>query len=559
MSKKILTLLAMVLVLGLIVGCAAPAASPAPAAAEAKATEEPAHEEAPAAEAESAGSEKILIGGFDVGPGGDPQGVLYNNGAGNTWFIKMYTPLINMTSDFKEHTSDGALAVSWEANEDATVWTFHLREGVSWHDGEPFTAQDLKFTAELTSAPDAVVTRFAFITPANVVGWTEFNEGTANGIVGVLAVDDTTLEIQLVAPNPRFYDEVRGFYALPEHAVDFAPSEFQSTDWWWTRAVGTGPFKLSAYEKDQFMELAPNEAYWDGAPKLDKLINRYFADETAAVLALQSGDIDFSYVSADVAARFEGNDDFAIYSGPSFVVNLFNFNYNHEVWNDIRVRQAFMYGIDRALIISDVFNGTAQATPCNDPYPAFWPEDANYYEYNPDKARELLAEAAADGVSLEGLSFEIPTYYTSQLAKDILTVIQANMADVGVEVVPTFLDVPTWRTVVDDSDDWDIAYRGYGAGPASIGTDWYTDESIWGLADDNYQGLVDAINTSFTPEEYRTARTALCAYQNEAATFAYFWVSTRYGIASSDLVDFHYFPAPGGGPFVDNSHLWSVK
>lgn len=556
MSKKLLALLTAILAMSLLAGCAAPAPTGEMAAPEADSSTSG---DTDSGDAEMGEAEQILIGGFDVGPGGDPQGILYNNGAGNTWFIKMFTPLINMESDFSAHTSEGALALSWEPNDDASVWTFTLREGVTWHDGEPFTAQDLKFTAELTSAADAAVTRYAFGTPANVAGWTEYNEGSADEISGIVAIDDTTLEIQLVDPNPRFYDEVRGFYALPEHAVDFASSELQSTDWWWTRAVGTGPFQLSAYEKDQFMELAPNEVYWDGAPKLEKLINRYFADETAAVLALESGDIDFTYVSADVAARFEGNDDFQIFSGPSFVTNLFNFNYTREVWQDQRVRQAMMYGIDRASIISDVFNGTAQATPCNDPYPAFWPEDANYYEYNPDKARELLAEAAADGISLEGLSFEIPTYYTSQLAKDILTVMQANLADVGVEVVPTFLDVPTWRTVVDDSDDWDIAYRGYGAGPASIGTDWYTDPVIWGLDDPNYQGLIDAMNGSATAEEYQTARTAFCAYQNEAMTFAYFWVSTRYGIASSKLADFHYFPAPGGGPYSDSSHMWSVK
>ena len=78
-------------------------------------------------------------------------------------------------------------------------------------------------------------------------------------------------------------------------------------DWWFTNPVGTGPFKFSAYERDQYMELVPNEAYWDGTPKLDKLINRYFADETAAVLALQAGDIDFTYVSSDVAKSMEGD------------------------------------------------------------------------------------------------------------------------------------------------------------------------------------------------------------------------------------------------------------
>ncbi|MEM7032409.1 MAG: ABC transporter substrate-binding protein [Chloroflexota bacterium] len=546
MSRKVAFIVWMT-ILAVAVAACAPAA-PAPSASQQS-------DEAPAA---TGPIEQVLVGGFDVGPGGDPQGILYNNGAGNVWFSKMFTPIIMMTKDFGEHTSDGALAVSWEPNDAADVWTFTLREGVKWHDGEDFTADDLKFTAELVSAPGAAVTRFFSGRPESIVGWTEYNAGDADSIEGVAVIDDLTLEISLTEPNPRFFDELRGFYALPEHAVDFEPSELQSTDWWWTRPVGTGPFKFGAFEKDQFMELVPNEDYWDGAPKLDKLINRYFVDETAAVLALESGDIQFSYVSADVAARFEDNPDFEIYAGPSFVTNLFNFNYQREAWQDIRVRHAMMYGIDRASILRDVFNGTAQATPCNDPYPAFWPEDANYYEYDPEKARQLLAEAAADGIDLSGIEFEIPTYYTSQLAKDILTVFQANLADVGINAAPAFVDVPTWRVIVDQNAEFDFTYRGYGAGPASIGTTWYTEGNQWGIDDPRYEEIVANMNAAFTFDEYREARTELCRYQNEQQTFGYFWVSTRYGIASANVNDFHYFPAPGGGPYVDHAEAWNI-
>ncbi|MBV7336650.1 ABC transporter substrate-binding protein [Chloroflexi bacterium TSY] len=550
-AKKIFVVL---LTLSLVLAACAPAGAPAPEAA------------APAedAAAPAGPAEQVLIGGFDVGPGGDPQGVLYNNGAGNTWFVKMFTLLIMMSSDFSEHTSDGALAVDWSPNEDATVWTFNLREGVKWHDGEDFTASDLKWTAEFVSAPQAAVTHFGIGQADQIVGWSEYNSGEADEIAGIRAVDDLTLEIELSAPNPRFYDAVRGFYALPEHAIDFEPTEIFNADWWFTSPVGTGPFKFGAFEKDQFMELVPNELYWDGAPKLEKLVNRYFVDETAAVLALESGDIDFSYVSADVASRFEGNPDYQIFSGPSFVTNMFNYNYENDVWKDKRIRQAIMYGIDRASIVSDVFNGTAQATPCQDPYPQFWPEDANYYEYNPDKARELLAEAAADGVTLDGINLDIPTYYTSQLAKDILTVMQANLADVGVNVNPTFLDVPTWRTVVDDNTaEWNIAYRGAGGGPASYGSGWYVEETATRsqqfVQDEAYVDLWAAMDAAQTPEDYKAARTAICKYQNEEATLGYWWVSTRYGIAAIHVADFHYFPAPGGGPFVDNSQEWNIK
>ena len=193
--------LVIVLAMALLVACAAPAAEEAPAAS------------ADQAAAEDAEVEQVLIGGFDVGPGGDPQGVLYNNGAGNTWFVKLFTPLIIMDQTFSNHTSEAALALSWEPNEDATVWTFNLREGVKWHDGEDFTASDLKWTAEFVAAPMASVTHFGIGQPQQIVGWTEYNDGEADEITGIRVVDDLTLEIELSIPNPRFYDSVRAFYA----------------------------------------------------------------------------------------------------------------------------------------------------------------------------------------------------------------------------------------------------------------------------------------------------------------------------------------------------------
>ena len=263
MYKKLLASMAILLVIGMLAACAAPAASPVPAPAEAATVTAPTA--APAAAGEV---KQVLVGAFDVGPGGDPQVVLYNNNAGNTWQAKIWTPLIMMNEDFTEPTSEGALAVSWQPNADATIWTFKLREGVKWHDGEPFTANDLKFTAEFISAPGAAVVRFPFTSPKQVLGWNEYNAGEADEITGVRVIDDLTLEVELAAPNPRFYDEVRGFYALPKHAIDFKPTEIQSSDWWFTKPIGTGPFKFDSYEKDQFMTLVPNEYYWDGAPEI---------------------------------------------------------------------------------------------------------------------------------------------------------------------------------------------------------------------------------------------------------------------------------------------------
>src|SRR5690606_11615415 len=149
MSKRLMALLSTLLILSLLAGCAAPVASPA---GEQAAAPEAAAPEAAAGEA----PEQVIIRGFDVGPGGDPQVIPYFNGAGTTWMSKLYTPLVMMSSDFSELTPEGSLSESWESNEDMTTWTFNLRPGVKWHDGEPFTAEDVKFTFKLVNDPESV-------------------------------------------------------------------------------------------------------------------------------------------------------------------------------------------------------------------------------------------------------------------------------------------------------------------------------------------------------------------------------------------------------------------
>lgn len=504
-------------------------------------------------------AEKILVGAFDVGPGGDPQAILYQGRAGYVWHSKMYTPLVMMTADYSGYTSEGALAVKWEANAENTIWTFTLRNGVKWHDGAPFTAHDLKFTAEFIANPSVVtVMSSPFRIPGKVVGYNEFREGKATEITGIVIVDDLTLQVHLTEPSPRFPGECRLWFALPKHAINFPPADVRTTDWWWTRPIGTGPFKFGAYKKDEYMELVPNEYYWDGKPKLDKLVNRYFPDVDAAAVALENGEIDFSYVTPDVSLRFGANPNFQVFEGSSFVTNLLNYNYRRPIWRDIRVRQAMLYGIDRATILRDVFKDGAQAVPCGDPYPMYWPADVNAYDYHPEKARELLAAAAADGVSLEGQTFEILTYYTAQFDKDVLNYLQANLAEIGIQVTPIYLSLAEWKPRVHEKGEFDLAYRGWGEGIDYIGTDWYVKGNEWGIDDPAYETLSANMHAASAPEDYKNARMAYCAYQNTQAAFGYLWVATRYGAASARLKDFHYYPAPGGGPYVDHAEKWDI-
>ncbi|MEO1442796.1 MAG: ABC transporter substrate-binding protein, partial [Chloroflexota bacterium] len=323
-----------------------------------------------------------LIGAFDIGPGGAPQVIPYFDSAGRTWLSKIWSPLTSWNADMSALSPQ--LATEWSANEDSTIWTFNLREGVLWHDGEEFTADDVVFSLNLA------------MDPAAGTSFPGFSQLDPDDIVSITALDDLTVEIALAEPNPRLPFFMIFAWVLPEHELgDIDPAEYQNLDWFFTNPVGTGPFMHDEYEADQFWALVPNPNYWNGAPKLDRLINRYFEDETAAVLALESGEINFTFTSGDVALRLQEDGGYQTFAGPSGVTNYFIFNLRNPAFQDVRVRQAFLYSIDRAAITETVLQGTAQVVPCVSPFGSMWPDasELNDYAYNPELAQQLLAEA----------------------------------------------------------------------------------------------------------------------------------------------------------------------
>ena len=162
--------------------------------------------------AQEAGGGGTLIGAFDVGPGGAPTVIPYMDTAGRPWLSKIWSPLVSWNEDVSE--LEPQLATSWEANEEYTVWTFHLREGVLWHDGEPFTADDVVFSLNLAINPEAA-TQFP-----------GFSQLPAEIIADVRAVDELTVEITLTVPNPRLPYNLILLWILPEHALaDLNPAD----------------------------------------------------------------------------------------------------------------------------------------------------------------------------------------------------------------------------------------------------------------------------------------------------------------------------------------------
>ncbi|MEZ4531829.1 MAG: ABC transporter substrate-binding protein [Thermomicrobiales bacterium] len=493
-----------------------------------------------------AGGGGVLVGAFDVGPGGCPECANpLQAGAGFTWFEKYFSKLMLYSSDFS--AIQGELAESWEINEDATQYTIHLRDGVTWHDGEPFTSEDVKFTIETAANPDS----------ASYIG------AKFAGVTSIETPDDLTVVLNLETGNSTLLDAFTFLVMLPQHALaDISPADLTTSTWWLESPIGTGPFKWKTYEPGQYIELEAYDDYWRGRPKLDGIINRFFPEAGSAVIALQAGDIAFTYMTLDEAMGLEGEEGFTVLSGPSQVLNYLGFDLTDPRFADQRVRQAFMYAIDRPTIVEQLYGGQATMANCAYILPQYVPDGLNDYAQNVDTAKQLLSDAGFDASQ----PVEILTYYADQLSQDVLVTIQQFMADVGVQVEIRAVDVPTYNQVSPDPAQWDVVFAGAANGPDPdvLSTHFESIEANpnvlnrSGIKDAQLDELFAKGRSTVDPDARAEIYQQICTIMNEQVYWAPLWVPTRFGGVSNTVENFVWVPAPGGGRYYDQAELWSL-
>ena len=499
-----------------------------------------------AAASQDAEAEKVLTGGFDVGPGGCPE--CFNPlqaTAGFTWLEKYYSKLLLYNVELTE--VQGELASDWEISEDGLRYTLNLQEGVTWHDGEPFTSEDVQFTIDLVKNPDS----------ASWIG--EY----FSGVTAVETPDDLTAVLVLEEPNAGILDALTFLVMLPSHLLsDMPAAELATSDWWFTNPVGTGPFMWDNYEEGQFVELVAYDDYWRGRPNIDRLINRYFPEPGSAVLAMRSDEIQFTYLTADEAAEFQDSTEATVIAGPSLVANAITFNHLQPMFQDEQVRQAWMYAIDQNAIVESLFAGSATTIPCIFSNPNYIPEGANDYPYDPEMARQLLDEA---GWSQEE-PIEFFTYYSDQLSQDVMLTIQQYLADVGVEIEIRVMDVPSFTERVTTSEDWFVFYGGAANGPDPAVTGTYFISEAFPpdganrarYANEQMDELYAAGQVETDPEARAEIYQQICTLQNEQVPWGFLWVSDRFGVVSDQVENFIWTPAPGGGRYYDAAHEWDI-
>ena len=360
------------------------------------------------------------------------------------------------------------LADRWEINEDNTEFTFYLNADAKWHDGTPVTAADVEYTVWAISHPEIVTNRGANISFLKGLEGSKRPEGVET-VEGVEVIDDHTIKFTAKNPiDPLALLEQLGnqVWIFPKHVMeDVAPADFDKHEFWLNPTVASGPFKFVRYETDQFIELERNDDYYRGKPHLDKVIVSIVTPATM-VAQLEKGEVDLSAaggigdIPLDDWERVQAlpNVTATSYQDNGYQYALINMAPG-SVWGDKRLRQALTYGINRQLIVDSLLKGEGVVSqgPIVPVTYYYNPEVEGLFPYDPDKAKELLAEAGWDPNYEMTIIVPIGNV-VRELSADI---IQANLAEIGIKVSIEKMDFPTLIQRSKDGE-FDLALIGWG-------------------------------------------------------------------------------------------------
>ncbi len=447
MKQKFQFVFAFLVLLSLVLAACGPAETPAqPAGPAAPAAEEPAAPAAPAAEepAAPAAEEPAAPKTLTVASGTDIENMnihLVTSSPSFSVLEHIYEPLFSMS---EEGVLEPLLAESLEATGEGE-YEIKLRQGISFTDGAPFNAEAVKANLDWM---------------LNTDNNAPFRGTLLGKVTEVNVIDDFTVQIKTNGP----------FAPLPAHLSHGAVAMVspkaleQGVDFLAENAIGTGPYVLKSWARDEAVTLERNPNYWGDAPKIDTVVFKVVKEDGARIIEIEAGTVDVAVRIPPVEIpRLQANPDIEVVVTPGLRTIYIFFNVTEPPFDDVRVRQAVNYAVDKQAIVSNLFNDAALVSTAPFAPPIFGYAEQPVYERDVEKAKALLAEAGvAPGT-------EVRMYHpTGRYVQDALVAdaVRASLKEIGLEVKLETLEwpqyVPTVRKTKEDGNDVQFAMLGWG-------------------------------------------------------------------------------------------------
>lgn len=415
----------------------------------------------------------------------------------------------NVYEGLVDRTDDGdfvpALAESWEVSDDGLTYTFALREA-TFHNGSAVEASDVIWSLDTARAADSVNPDAARLAR----------------VAEITAPDDSTVQVVLSERDINFLDALTtnaGVILDEQDETDLATAD-----------NGTGPYTVTQWNQGSTLTLERYENYWGETPHNAEAVFHFIDDPATAANALQSGEIDlFTTSTADTTPLFESDDSFAVSQGDSTSWMTLGFNSAKAPFDDVNVRRAVRMAIDKQGLI-DILGGQAIAvggmSVPSDP----WYEDlTNVNSYDPEAARDLLAEAGQENLQV---TFRVANTYDARIGEYIA----AQLKEVGIEVTIDTLEFSTWLEEVFQGGDYQMTMVLH-VDPWMV-NNYANPDYYWHYDDPTAQELAVQARQSATLDERNEVMKEFVRYVSEQAASDWLYSPTTVVISAADVTGY---------------------
>ena len=460
----------------------------------------------------------------------------------------MFESLVSYTTDLRPR---GQLAERWDTSEDGLTYTFHLRRNVKWHDGRPFTADDVVYTAEaaLNERNNSPMRRYYLV---------------RGRPVRVEKVDTYTVRFTLPFASALFlYNQSQWNFIVPRHLLEgkeLATADFNA------KPVATGPFRFVELQDKQFIRMAANPDYYVARPKLDGWVDRALGDQNAALAAFAKGEVDFIGVnSRDAIETARRIPNTRIYSYNAGWIYSFNMNLKANMFTDVRVRRALAYAFDREQMAKAIAGDVPVAWSLIGP-PSSWAYNANVPKYpkEPVRAKELLSEAGfrpgPDGiVQKDGkpLSFTvlIQSGATDSDPESYAVALRQEFRAIGVDMQIQRLDRPTLEKRLFEAKEYEayLWWNGYGFEPDPAFY-WHSASAINNYAHPELDLLIDQAASTTNRDARKRFLDAIAMKVARDVAFIPLYFFSGFMATKTTIK----FPAPSAADFNNSAVLYDV-